>query len=225
MSIRVCLAGLCLLTLQFTQAQQANQNTEETYPAFYLVSGTTDTEETWFKVGRVNFILDKFAWIGSYSAYLTPEVFGKYFGPLAETPETTNRQLKLLWLGVGREDFLYRQAVTFDEYLEEKKKNRTCRDRNLIPTGRAQPGSPAHLPRRSTLATRTPKTLRPPQIEQILPTGSPHPRTAAPVPAEFADSLLVSQPTTTGGVWLSQGNSPIGSNCMNESRRREGTVS
>lgn len=182
------------------------QNTEEMYPVFYLVSGTTDTEETWFKVGRVNFILDnliarkkavpmvvvmpygnmmsgtpdpttlqaaemyqsftqelvgavmpyvegqfrispdrtrraiagfsrgggqslfagfsnldKFAWIGSYSAYLTPEVFGKYFGPLAETPETTNRQLKLLWLGVGREDFLYRQAVTFDEYLEEKK--------------------------------------------------------------------------------------------------------
>ena len=24
----------------------------------YLVSGTTDTEETWFKAGRVNFILD-----------------------------------------------------------------------------------------------------------------------------------------------------------------------
>ncbi|MFO1514126.1 MAG: esterase, partial [Verrucomicrobiota bacterium] len=25
----------------------------EKYPVFYLVSGTTDTEETWFKVGRV----------------------------------------------------------------------------------------------------------------------------------------------------------------------------
>jgi enterochelin esterase-like enzyme len=176
------------------------------YPVFYLVSGTTDTEETWFKVGRVNFILDnliaqkkavpmivvmpygnmmmgtppptsvqaaemykvfadelvgnimphveanyrvipdrtkraiagfsrgggqslftgfshldKFAWIGSYSAYLTPEVFNKYFGKLAETPEVTNQQLKLLWLGVGSEDFLYQQAVTFDEFLKEKK--------------------------------------------------------------------------------------------------------
>src|SRR5690606_27910654 len=30
----------------------------EPYPVFYLVSGTTDTEETWFKVGRVNVILD-----------------------------------------------------------------------------------------------------------------------------------------------------------------------
>jgi len=176
------------------------------YPVLYLVSGTTDTEETWFKVGRANFILDnliaagkaqpmiivmpygntltgtpdpsslqaadmykvfnddligsilpyvesnyrvlpdrekraiagfsrgggqslfagfsnldKFAWIGSYSAYLTPEVFGKYFSSLSANPEATNRQLQLLWLGVGSEDFLNKQAVAFDELLKEKK--------------------------------------------------------------------------------------------------------
>lgn len=28
------------------------------YPVFYLIGGTTDTEETWFKVGRTNLILD-----------------------------------------------------------------------------------------------------------------------------------------------------------------------
>ena len=28
------------------------------YPVFYLISGTTDTEEAWFKVGHANFILD-----------------------------------------------------------------------------------------------------------------------------------------------------------------------
>lgn len=28
------------------------------YPVFYLISGTTDTDETYFKVGRANFILD-----------------------------------------------------------------------------------------------------------------------------------------------------------------------
>lgn len=177
----------------------------EKYPVFYLVSGTTDTEETWFRAGRANFILDnliaqkkavpmiiampygnmmmgtppptsmqaadmykvfndelvgdiipyieanyrvipnrtsraiagfsrgggqslfagfnnldKFAWIGSYSAYLTPEVCDKYFGSLTASPDVTNRQLKLLWLGVGTEDFLYKQAVAFDEYLKEK---------------------------------------------------------------------------------------------------------
>lgn len=178
----------------------------EKYPVFYLISGTTDTEETWFRAGRANFILDnllaekkavpmiivmpygnmmmgtpppasmqaaemykvfndelvgniipyveanyrvlanresraiagfsrgggqslfagfnnldKFAWIGSYSAYLTPEVCDKYFSNLSANPDSTNQQLKLLWLGVGTEDFLYKQAVAFDEYLKEKR--------------------------------------------------------------------------------------------------------
>ncbi len=31
---------------------------DKRYPVFYLISGTTDTEETWFKVGRANVILD-----------------------------------------------------------------------------------------------------------------------------------------------------------------------
>ncbi len=35
-----------------------DQNPNKHYPVFYLISGTTDTEETYFKVGRVNFILD-----------------------------------------------------------------------------------------------------------------------------------------------------------------------
>lgn len=176
------------------------------YPVLYLVSGTTDTEETWFKVGRANFILDnliaqkkavpmiivmpygnmmsgtpmpntpqaaemykvfndeltgdimpcveasyrvnrdrdqraiagfsrgggqslftgfnnldKFAWIGSYSAYLTPEVCDKYFASLTAKPEVTNKKLKLLWLGVGKADFLYQPAVTFDDFLKERK--------------------------------------------------------------------------------------------------------
>jgi len=34
------------------------QNTEKTYPVLYLIHGMTDTEETWYKVGKVNFILD-----------------------------------------------------------------------------------------------------------------------------------------------------------------------
>jgi enterochelin esterase-like enzyme len=178
----------------------------EKYPVLYLISGTTDTEETWFKVGRANFILDnliaqkravpmiivmpygntltgtpdpstlqaadmyrvfnddlvgsiipyveanyraipdrekraiagfsrgggqslfagftnldKFAWIGSYSAYLTAEVFDTYFSDLSAKPEVTNRQLKLLWMGVGSEDFLYKQAVAFDDLMKEKK--------------------------------------------------------------------------------------------------------
>lgn len=33
-------------------------NSEKQYPVFYLISGTTDTEEVYYKVGRVNYILD-----------------------------------------------------------------------------------------------------------------------------------------------------------------------
>jgi enterochelin esterase-like enzyme len=182
-----------------------NKNNSK-YPVFYLISGTTDTEETWFKVGHANFILDnlisqnkavpmiivmpygntltgtpdpsslkaadmykvfnddligsiipyveenfralpnrekraiagfsrgggqtlfagfnnldKFAWIGSYSAYLTKEVVEKYFPGIVAKPEEINKQLKLLWLGVGNEDFLYKAATDFDNLLKEKK--------------------------------------------------------------------------------------------------------
>jgi enterochelin esterase family protein len=175
------------------------------YPVLYLVSGTTDTEETWFRAGRANFILDnliaakkavpmivvmpygnmmmgtppptspqaaemyqvfsdemtkdimpyveanyrtvpdrahraiagfsrgggqslftgfshrdQFAYIGSYSAYLTPEVFDRYFASAAADPAATNRELKLLWLGVGKGDFLYPQATAFMDYLKAK---------------------------------------------------------------------------------------------------------
>jgi len=74
---------------------------------------------------------DKFAWIGSYSAYLTREVFEKYFSNIYLNPEITNKQLRLLWLGVGNEDFLYKQAVAFIDLLKEKK----IEQKNLITAG------------------------------------------------------------------------------------------
>lgn len=181
------------------------ESSNERYPTFYLVSGTTDTEETFFKVGKANFILDNliaaqkakpmiivmpygnmrvgtprphtpeaalmydrfavvlmqeilpyvdnnyrtktdrssraiagfsrgggqalftgfkhldaFAHIGSYSAYLTPEVFETYFGDLLKNPRKTNQKLETLWLGVGKSDFLVEPATVFMDYLEEK---------------------------------------------------------------------------------------------------------
>ncbi|WP_081885686.1 alpha/beta fold hydrolase [Haloferula sp. BvORR071] len=172
----------------------------DNYPVLYLVSGTTDTEETWSKAGRVNVILDnliaehravpmivtmpygnmmgetpmpsspqsgemylvfsdeltgnvlpyveanyrvrvdregraiagfsrgggqslftafrnpdKFAWIASYAAYLTPEVCERYLPDLAASKPS------LLWLGVGKDDFLYQPTITFESYLKERK--------------------------------------------------------------------------------------------------------
>jgi enterochelin esterase family protein len=177
----------------------------EKYPVFYLVSGTTDTEETWFKVGKANVILDnliakkqavpmvivmpygnmmipapnpsspqaaemyakfneeltrnimpyveahyrvaterekraiagfsrgggqslfagfknldKFAYIGSYAAFLTPEVCQTHFPEMIANADTTNQRLKQLWMGVGTSDFLYKPATEFDSFLKEK---------------------------------------------------------------------------------------------------------
>lgn len=43
--------------LVYTPADYGEDNRRQ-YPVLYLVSGTTDTEETWYKAGRANFILD-----------------------------------------------------------------------------------------------------------------------------------------------------------------------
>lgn len=190
------------------------------YPVFYLISGTTDTEETWFKVGHTNLILDnliaegkakpmiivmpygnpaakiaeqnggakpadpigrespdamsrmrsfeedmikniipyvdknyrtipnkdnraiggfsrgggqtlrvafwnmdKFSWICCYSAYLPPQEMESNFQSIVSDPDKTNKQLKLLWVSVGNEDFLYNDTAGFLNYLTSKKIN------------------------------------------------------------------------------------------------------
>lgn len=196
------------------------KNSKIKYPVYYLISGTTDTEETFFKVGKVNFIMDNliaegkvkpmiivmpygniaarlteqlggqkpadptvrdgedavkrakdfendlvknvlpyieknyntennresraiggfsrgggqtlrtafgnmdtFAWVCSYSSYLSPAEMNKNFSYIAGDAPKTNKQLKLLWTSVGNEDFLYKGAVEFMDYLSAKNIN------------------------------------------------------------------------------------------------------
>ena len=197
-----------------------DKNASAKYPVFYLISGTTDTEETWFKVGRTNLILDnliaegkakpmiivmpygnpaatiasqkgggkpgdpagresaeavnrskqfeddlikniipyveknyraiankdsraiggfsrgggqtlraafgnmdKFSWICCYAAYLTQQEIEKTYPSFVDNPDNTNKQLKLFWVGIGNEDFLYNQTAEFLNYLKTKKVN------------------------------------------------------------------------------------------------------
>ena len=177
---------------------------DKEYPVLYLISGTTDTEETWYKVGKLNTILDNliaagkaepmvvvmpygnmgttpmptsmaatkmyatfaqeltecimpyvqrnfrlvndrdhraiagfsrgggqalfsalshpqlFAWLASYSAYLTPEMMDTCLPQYAANPSLINQGFKLLWYGVGTEDFLYEQVVKNRDYLDRK---------------------------------------------------------------------------------------------------------
>jgi enterochelin esterase-like enzyme len=197
-----------------------DKNSSVRYPVFYLISGTTDTEETFFKVGRVNFILDnltaegkakpmivvmpygnpmariaeqngkpkpadlisregddairraklfegdlinqlipyidknyrtiadrnnraiggfsrgggqtlragfgnlnKFAWICSYSAGLSPAEMESNYKHIGADAKKTNEQLRLLWVSVGTEDFLYKGNLEFMDYLKSKDVN------------------------------------------------------------------------------------------------------
>lgn len=204
------------------------KDVNKNFPVFYLIGGTTDTEETWFKVGRANLILDnliaegkarpmilvmpsgnveatvaaqkglpkpadpadregaeamqraenfendlvknvipyveknyraisnaegraiggfsrgggqtlrtgfgnmdKFSWICCYSAYLTDQEMESSYKHVYENPSRTNEQLKLLWVSVGNEDFLYKQTVAFMDFLKRKNVDYT----DLITTG------------------------------------------------------------------------------------------
>lgn len=67
--------------------------------------------------------LDKFGWICCYSAYLPPAEMDNSFQNLVSNPDNTNKQLKLLWVSVGNEDFLYNDVAQFLNYLKSKKIN------------------------------------------------------------------------------------------------------
>ncbi len=194
-----------------------DKNPSKKYPVFYLISGTTDTEETFFKVGRTNLILDnliaegkavpmiivmpygnpmvriaeqtgkpkpaelvsrdgedairraklfetdlitkvipyvemnyhtisnrdnraiggfsrgggqtlrtafgnmdKFSWICCFSSYLSTREMEGSFKYIYENPERTNKDLKLFWISVGNEDFLYKSTMEFIDFLKSK---------------------------------------------------------------------------------------------------------
>lgn len=54
------------------------------YPVFYLVGGTTDTEETWFKVGRTNLILDNLIAEGKATPMIIVMPYGNIDARIAE---------------------------------------------------------------------------------------------------------------------------------------------
>lgn len=192
------------------------QDFQKRYPVFYLISGTTDTEEVYYKVGRVNYILDnlladgkakemivvmpygnpmklkhqgtpanaqgatpkerpeasapqmrfggdpfsrdliedlmpyiennyrtradrehraiggfsrggnqalfnglshldKFAYLCSYSSFTSTDIPDVY-----NHADDTNKKIRLFWLGVGTDDFLYGNARDYMEFLDQK---------------------------------------------------------------------------------------------------------
>lgn len=182
------------------------KDTKTKYPVLYLLHGTTDTEETWTKVGRANIILDnliaqgkarpmiivmpygrayptigKFSgslrnwdnlqefkkdfmddlipfveqnyrvtadadnraiagfsggggetlylglndpklasWVCGFAPGMLKEEFERNNAFAFANPALTNKRLKLFWIGVGKEDFLYKVISDYLDVLKEK---------------------------------------------------------------------------------------------------------
>jgi enterochelin esterase-like enzyme len=183
------------------------KDTKSKYPVLYLLHGTTDTEETWSKVGRTNIILDNlihqkkvvpmivvmpygraypliskssgslrewenlqafkkdflnnllpfveqnyrvkadkdsraiagfsggggetlylglnnpdlFSWVCGFAPGMRKEEFDRNNATVFENPAQINQKLKLFWIGVGKEDFLYAVINDYLKVLDEKK--------------------------------------------------------------------------------------------------------
>ena len=62
--------------------------------------------------------MDKFAYVCTYSAYLSPKEMDTEYKDIAGKPAVTNQKFKLFWVSVGSEDFLYKPTVEFLDYLK-----------------------------------------------------------------------------------------------------------
>ncbi len=67
--------------------------------------------------------VDKFAYVCSYASYISPAEMDKSFTNITSNPAKTNKDFKLLWSGIGTDDFLYKGTVEFEDYLKAKKIN------------------------------------------------------------------------------------------------------
>jgi enterochelin esterase-like enzyme len=62
--------------------------TSKKYPVYYLISGTTDTEETFFKVGHTNLILDNLIAAGKAVPMIVVMPYGNPMARIAEQKST-----------------------------------------------------------------------------------------------------------------------------------------
>ena len=93
-----------------------DKNASKKYPVFYLISGTTDTEETFFKVGRTNLILDNLIAEGKAKPMIIVMPYGN---PAARIACTNRRRLNPLILS-GREsaDAVNRAKLFEDDLIK-----------------------------------------------------------------------------------------------------------
>jgi enterochelin esterase-like enzyme len=65
--------------------------------------------------------LELFSYVAGLSAAIRPADFPKNFGPLAADAQATNAKLRLLWIGVGKDDNLFGATDSFSKFLDQSK--------------------------------------------------------------------------------------------------------
>lgn len=65
--------------------------------------------------------LETFSYVAGFSAAVRPADFPRDFAALAANPDESNRQIHLLWLGVGRDDGLFEATDSFAKFLDAAK--------------------------------------------------------------------------------------------------------
>lgn len=90
-----------------------DQDPSINYPVYYLISGTTDTEEAWFKVGRANLILDNLIAEGKAQPMIMVMPYGN---PAARIAEQTGQPKPDDPFGRGNEEAL-RRSQQFEDDL------------------------------------------------------------------------------------------------------------
>jgi enterochelin esterase family protein len=72
--------------------------------------------------------LDLFSYVAGFSAALRAGDFAKTYADLVAKPADSNRKLRLLWVGCGKQDSLFAPAKSFSEFLTERKIKHTFRE-------------------------------------------------------------------------------------------------
>lgn len=65
--------------------------------------------------------LDEFGWIAGFSSLVPGPLLEDQFPGLQMNPEGVNQKLKLLWIGCGKDDFLFQRNQDFIQWLKAKK--------------------------------------------------------------------------------------------------------
>lgn len=103
------------------------KDAKKKYPVFYLISGTTDTEEVYFKVGRMNYIADNLIAEGKAKEMIIVLPYGN---PYKLLPPSPDRQMPAM--GFGNDVFSNDLVNDLMPYVEKHYRTIADRDHRAI---------------------------------------------------------------------------------------------